>query len=254
MKISSTDDPLPLPEGSLPAHVAIIMDGNGRWARARGLPRTAGHGRGAEALRRAVRGAIELGIPYLTVFGFSSENWSRPPEEVRHLMGLLRRYLQSEIEELHRNRVCLRVIGDRSQLPIDTVSLIEGAESRTRHNGGLTLIVALSYGGRQDIVQAVRRLVGAVSRGELDSGAIDERQFAAELSTRGVPDPDLVVRTSGERRISNFLLWQSANSQLVFLDTLWPDFSEDDLKAAVHEFRRRKSNEEPGSGLETNGA
>ena len=229
----------PCPAGPPPAHVAIIMDGNGRWAKARGLPRTAGHRRGAEAVRRAVNCAVELGIGYLTLFGFSSENWKRPATEVDDLMGLMRRYLESDIEELHQNGIRLRVIGERGRLPRDIVKLIDDSESRTRGNRRLNLTVAISYGGRQEILSAARRLAEAVAAGSLDPAAIDEAHFAAQLATAGMPDPDLVIRTSGEQRISNFLLWQSAYSELVFIDKLWPDFSKDDFTHAISEFQQR---------------
>ena len=226
-------------KGSLPTHVAIIMDGNGRWAKARGLPRAAGHSRGVEALRHTVSAAIELGIPYLTVYAFSSENWERPPTEVAGLLGLLRRYLRSEIADFHKKGVRLRVIGERSRLPLDIVRLIEDAEASTAGNRQLTLVVALSYGGRREILAATRRLAEAVGNGRLDPRAIDDRRFASELFTGGIPDPDLVIRTSGEQRISNFLLWQSAYSELVFFDKLWPDFVKEDLAEAVREFHKR---------------
>lgn len=229
----------PCPAGPPPAHVAIIMDGNGRWAKARALPRAAGHRRGAEAVRRAVNCAVELGIGYLTLFGFSSENWKRPATEVDDLMGLMRRYLESDIEELHQNGIRLRVIGERGRLPKDIVRLIEESESRTRDNRRLNLTVAISYGGRQEILSAARRLAEAVATGNLDPMAIDETRFSAQLATAGMPDPDLVIRTSGEQRISNFLLWQSAYSELVFIDKLWPDFTKDDLAYAISEFQRR---------------
>ena len=222
-----------------PSHIAIIMDGNGRWARQRGLPRTAGHRQGAEAARRAVKGAIEAGISYLTLFSFSSENWSRPASEVQELMGLLRRYLQSEIAELHKNGVRLKVIGDRNRLTEDITSLIEEGEDRTRHNDRLCLTMALSYGGRQEIVDTARRLAQGAAAGEIDPAEIDEAQFAARLFTHDLPDPDLLIRTSGEQRISNFLLWQLAYSELVFVDTLWPDFNADHLSAAISEYQRR---------------
>jgi len=222
-----------------PVHVAIIMDGNGRWATARGLPRTVGHQRGAEAVRRSVKGAAELGIRYLTLYGFSSENWKRPAAEIDDLMGLLRLYLRSEIAELDRNGVRLRVIGDRERLGRDIVRLIEDAEVRTRGNTRLNLTVALSYGGRAEITQAARRIAAAVQRGELRPEDIDEALFARFLLTDGIPDPDLLIRTSGEQRISNFLLWQSAYTELLFLDRLWPDFSKDDLEDAIREFHRR---------------
>ncbi len=221
-------------------HVAIIMDGNGRWAQARGLPRTAGHRQGAEAVRRAVAGAGELGIAYLTLFGFSSENWKRPVAEVDDLMGLLRHYLRGEIAELHKEGIRLRVIGDRSRLARDIVVLIENAETMTRENSALNLTVALSYGGRAEIVQAARDLAKAVAEGRASVDAIDESAFGNQLSTAGIPDPDLVIRTSGELRLSNFLLWQSAYSELLFIDTLWPDFNKGDLEKAVREFRRRE--------------
>jgi undecaprenyl diphosphate synthase len=222
-----------------PVHVAIIMDGNGRWANARGLPRTIGHQRGAEAVRRAVTGATELGIGYLTLYGFSSENWKRPAAEIDDLMALLRFYLRSEIAELHRNGVRVRVIGDRERLAPDIVALIDEAEERTRSNARLNLTVALSYGGRAEIAQAARRLAEDVQAGRLDPALIDEALFARHLLTAGIPDPDLVIRTSGEKRISNFLLWQSAYAELVFLDRQWPDFTKDDLADAIREYHRR---------------
>jgi undecaprenyl diphosphate synthase len=226
-------------EAVRPAHVAIIMDGNGRWARSRGLPRSEGHRQGAEALSRAVKGAIELELDYLTVFAFSSENWKRPAGEVEGLMGLLRRYLRGEIAELHKNGVCLRFIGERGQLPGDIVPLIEDAESLTADNSGLIFIVALNYSGRQEFVAAARRLAQAAVAGQLDPDRIDEDQVAKALFTAGIPDPDLIIRTGGERRISNFLLWQSAYSELVFLDKFWPDFGKEDLEAAILEYQSR---------------
>ena len=223
-----------------PRHVAIIMDGNGRWAQARGMFRTAGHRSGMEAVRRTVEAARELDLPYLTIFGFSAENWGRPVEEVEELMLLLRLYLRSEIAELHRNGVRLRVIGDRSRLAADIVNLIDHAESLTRQNDSLHLTVALSYGGRQDIVQAARRLAEAARDGKADPAKIDQDLLSSMLWTKEIPDPDLVIRTSGEQRISNFFLWQAAYAELVFVDTLWPDFSKADLEHAIREFRRRE--------------
>jgi undecaprenyl diphosphate synthase len=222
-----------------PVHVAIIMDGNGRWAKARGLPRVAGHKRGAEAVRRTVTGAAELGIQYLTLYGFSSENWKRPPAEIDDLMGLLRLYLNNEIEELDRKGVRLRVIGQRSRLQPDIVRLIEGAERRTAGNRKLNLIVALSYGGRAEIVEAARCIAEGVRAGRIDPAAVDEDQFERFLYTAGIPDPDLLIRTSGEKRISNFLLWQCAYAELVFLERLWPDFTRDDLESAITEYHGR---------------
>ncbi|NUB05536.1 isoprenyl transferase [Azospirillum sp. Vi22] len=223
-----------------PAHVAVIMDGNGRWAKSRGLPRTAGHKKGVDAVRRTVEAAGDLGIGYLTIFSFSSENWRRPEEEVSDLMQLLRFYLRSEIADLHRNGVRLRVIGDRARLSKDIVGLIDNAENLTRDNRKLTLVVALSYGSRQEITLAARRLAEEVKAGTLDPADITEDRLSERLFTADIPDPDLIVRTSGEKRISNFLLWQAAYAELVFVDTLWPDFSKRDLEAAIEEFHRRE--------------
>jgi len=222
-----------------PVHVAIIMDGNGRWAKARGLPRTAGHQRGAEAVRRTVAGATELGVSYLTLYGFSSENWKRPAAEIDDLMGLLRFYLHSEIAALDRNGVRLRVIGDRARLGDDIVRLIDDAEARTVHNRRLNLTVALSYGGRWEIALAAGRIAAEASAGRLCPEDVDEALFSRYLLTAGMPDPDLVIRTSGEKRVSNFLLWQCAYAELVFVDRLWPDFTRDDLADAIGEFRGR---------------
>jgi undecaprenyl diphosphate synthase len=222
-----------------PVHVAIIMDGNGRWAKARGLPRVAGHKRGAEAVRRTVTGAAELGVQYLTLYGFSSENWKRPPAEIDDLMGLLRLYLNNEIEELDRKGVRLRVIGQRSRLQPDIVRLIEGAERRTAANRKLNLIVALSYGGRAEIADAARCVAEGVRAGRIDPAAVDEDLFERFLYTADIPDPDLLIRTSGEKRISNFLLWQCAYAELVFLERLWPDFTRDDLESAITEYHGR---------------
>jgi undecaprenyl diphosphate synthase len=225
---------------SPPTHVAIIMDGNGRWAKARGMPRIAGHRSGAEAVRRTVTAAAELGIAYLTLFGFSSENWKRPVGEVDDLMGLLRHYLRREIAELHRSGVRLRVIGERSRLADDIVTLITNAEELTARNTGLRLTVALSYGGRAEIVRAARDIARLASSGKLVAAAIDEDLFARHLLTAEIPDPDLVIRTSGEQRISNFLLWQTAYSELVFTDTLWPDFGKSDLEKALRDYHGRE--------------
>jgi len=220
-------------------HVAIIMDGNGRWARARGLPRTMGHRQGVEAARKVIKAAAEAGVTHLTLFGFSSENWKRPRAEVQYLMGLLRSYLQRNLEELHEADVRLSVIGERDALPADIVGLIAGAEGLTRDNAGLNLTIALNYGGRADIVAAARRLAALVEAGMLAPAEIDEAAFGGHLSTAGVPDPDLMIRTSGEQRISNFLLWQLAYAEMVFVDKYWPDFAGEDLVAALAEFRRR---------------
>jgi undecaprenyl diphosphate synthase len=233
-----------------PVHVAIIMDGNGRWAKARGLPRIAGHRRGAESVRRAVTAAAELGISYLTLFGFSSENWKRPHDEINDLMGLLRHYLRGEIAELHKQSVRVVIIGDRARLAPDIVTLIDNAEQLTAANTRLTLIVALSYGGRDDIVQATRKLATDVAAGRLQAKDIDETRLSSALFTAGIPDPDLLIRTSGEQRISNFLLWQLAYTELVFIETLWPDFGRADLERAISDFhgRERRYGASAGSG------
>jgi undecaprenyl diphosphate synthase len=235
-------DPVTSPSPPLapPIHVAIVMDGNGRWAKARSLPRVAGHRRGVEAVRQAARNAIDLGVSYLTLFGFSSENWRRPPKEIDDLMGLLRLYLRGEVADLHKNGVRLRIIGDRARLGADIVELIESAEALTRANTALNLTVALSYGGRQDIVQAAGRIAADAKAGKIDPEAIDEALLARYLWTQELPDPDLVIRTSGERRLSNFLLWQSAYAEFVYLDTLWPDFSKDDFEDAIRQYHGRE--------------
>ncbi|HYM03530.1 MAG TPA: isoprenyl transferase [Stellaceae bacterium] len=230
--------PSPLPPP--PAHVAVIMDGNGRWAKARGLPRIAGHRRGAEAVRRTVTAAAEFGISYLTLFGFSSENWKRPADEVDDLMGLLRHYLRGEIAELHANGVRVRVIGERTRLSPDIVTLIDNAESLTAGNTGLCLVIALSYGGRAEIARAARVIATEVKAGRLAPEDIDETRFSQFLFTDGLPDPDLVIRTSGEQRVSNFLLWQIAYSELVFTNTLWPDFGKADLELALRDYHGRE--------------
>ncbi|MDP6563859.1 MAG: isoprenyl transferase [Alphaproteobacteria bacterium] len=222
-----------------PRHIAIIMDGNGRWAKARGLPRVAGHQRGADAVRGVVEACQDLGISYLTLYAFSSENWKRPPAEVDDLMGLLRVYLRRELRELHRSGVRVRFIGNWSVLAKDIVDLIEDAERTTRHNTGLTLIIAVNYGSHNEILGAVRRIAEQVGTGRLKVEDIDDAVFAHHLNTDGIPDPDLIVRTSGEKRLSNFLLWQAAYAELLFTDLLWPDFNRQSLEEVVDEFHRR---------------
>lgn len=223
-----------------PRHVAIIMDGNGRWAAARGLPRAEGHRRGVEALRRTVRAAGEIGIRYLTIFSFSSENWSRPPAEVSELMGLLRRFVRNDLAELHQNNVRVRIIGERDGLSPDIGPLLIEAEELTRKNTGLCLIVAFNYGARQEIARAARRIAEAAVRGELAPAEIDADRFSSFMDAPDVPDPDLIIRTSGEQRMSNFLLWQAAYSELVFVPGFWPDFDRSALEAVIIEFRRRE--------------
>ncbi|MDO9462149.1 MAG: isoprenyl transferase [Alphaproteobacteria bacterium] len=224
----------------LPQHIAIIMDGNGRWAKSRYLPRALGHREGAEAVRRTVTACGELGVPYLTLFAFSSENWKRPADEVDDLMWLLRSYLQREVNELNRQRVRIGFIGERSALAPDLVSLIENAEMQTRQNDRLIFTIAVNYGGQHDIVAAAQRLAREVAAGHMQPDQITPESFAAHLMTTGLPDPDLIIRTSGEQRLSNFMLWQAAYSELIFLDTLWPDFSRQSLEQAIELFNRRE--------------
>jgi undecaprenyl diphosphate synthase len=219
-----------------PRHVAIIMDGNGRWACERGLPRSVGHTSGAEAVRRTVKAAIACNIEYLTLFGFSSENWKRPASEIDDLMGLLKLYLRREIEELHRNGIRLKVIGERERLGTEVIRLIEMAEARTSANHKLVLTIALSYGGRAEIALAAKRLAEAVQRGVMVLEDVDENRFGGFLLTAGMPDPDLLIRTSGEKRISNFLLWQCGYAEFVFVDKHWPDFDQEDLRSAIDEY------------------
>ncbi len=231
-----------LPDGDFaaPRHVAIIMDGNGRWAAARGLPRTEGHRRGVEALRRTVRAAGDIGIDILTLFSFSSENWSRPPSEIRDLMGLLRLFIRNDLADLHRNGVHVRVIGFRDDLAPDIRGLLEEAEDLTKDNDKLTLVVAFNYGARQEIARAAQRLAAEVKDGRLPIEAVTADKLASYLDAPDLPDPDLIIRTSGEQRLSNFLLWQSAYSELVFVPTYWPDFDRAALENAIAEFRRRE--------------
>jgi undecaprenyl diphosphate synthase len=221
---------------TIPTHVAIIMDGNGRWAAARGLPRVVGHREGVKAVRRTVEAALAQGVKFLTLFAFSSENWRRPQAEITDLTGLLRQYLRSELNELHEKGVRLRVIGERDRFGPNLSSELAEAEARTLANEKLTLVMALSYGGRADIVEAAKRAIAA----GLNPDELNEQSFAALLATDGIPDPDLLIRTSGEERISNFLLWQTAYAELYFTDILWPDFGPESFAQAVQEFARRE--------------
>ncbi|MBL8893311.1 MAG: isoprenyl transferase [Rhizobiales bacterium] len=232
--MTQSDNALP------PKHVAIIMDGNGRWANARGLPRTAGHKQGVEALRGAVRAASELGIQYLTIYSFSSENWARPRSEVLFLLDLLRRFILQDVAELHRANVRIRVIGAREGLDSDIVALLEHSERLTEDNTGLTLVVAFNYGSRQEIARAARDIANAVKAGLLEPEAVTPELFGAHLDTVGIPDPDLLIRTSGEQRISNYLLWQCAYTEFVFVAEHWPDFTRETFEQAIAEFRRRE--------------
>ena len=223
-----------------PQHVAIIMDGNGRWAKARGLPRAVGHERGVEAMRRTVEAAPDLGIRYLTVFSFSTENWRRPAAEVSALFGLLKAYVQRDLGRLTREGVRIRILGRREGLPEDIAALVEKAERETAGNSAFFLNIAFNYGAREEIVSAARRMAEAIARGDLASEAVDEAAFCDFLDTAGIPDPDLLIRTSGEYRLSNFLLWQIAYTELVFTEELWPDFNQASLEKAIAEFKSRE--------------
>lgn len=222
----------------VPGHIAIIMDGNGRWATRRGLPRSIGHRQGAKALKRTVSAAGELGVKYLTLFGFSSENWNRPESEIKELMRLLRYYLHSETAELLKNNIRLQVIGDISAFDKDIIELIKNAEELSKDNDGIFLSIALNYGGRHDILQAVHKMAALDGLQGMDINEIEDA-FISNLMTSGMPDPDLLIRTSGEQRISNFLLWQCAYSEFIFTETLWPDFDKKDLEAAIAEYHGR---------------
>ena len=224
----------------IPQHVAIIMDGNGRWAKKRGMPRTFGHKKGAETVRKVVEEATNLGIKYLTLFGFSTENWNRPVEEVTELMGLMRHYVRSNVADLQKNGVRLRIIGERHRISQDVLEVIESAEQLTAHNDKIHLTIAFSYGARQELVAAAQKLAFEVQAGHLQPDEIDQTRFNHALMTSDLPDPDLLIRTSGEKRISNFLLWQLAYTELSFIDTLWPDFGRQDLEAAIDDFNGRE--------------
>jgi undecaprenyl diphosphate synthase len=224
----------------LPRHVAIIMDGNGRWARKRFLPRAAGHVAGVSAVRTIVRTASEIGLQYLTLYAFSSENWKRPAGEVNHLMGLFRAYFRQDVDELVRRNVRMRIIGNRSRADNDILLMIEEGERRTAEGTGLNLTFAFDYGAQEEIVAAARAMARAALRGEIDPGDITPESFGERLQTQGMPDPDLVIRSSGERRLSNFLLWQSAYAELAFVDTLWPDFSRAQFLELLQSYAKRE--------------
>ncbi|MDR3497172.1 MAG: isoprenyl transferase [Ancalomicrobiaceae bacterium] len=227
-------------EAPVPRHVAIIMDGNGRWAKGHGMPRSEGHRRGVDVVRRIVRRAVSRGVAYLTLFSFSAENWRRPPDEIAYLMGLLKLFIRRDLADLHSSNIRVRVIGGRDDLSADIGGLLMEAETLTRANTGLTLIIAFNYGARQEILRATQAIAAAVARGELAESAIDEATFARHLDTRDFPDPDLVIRTSGEQRLSNFLLWQSAYAELVFVPVLWPDFDEAAFDDALSQYQSRE--------------
>lgn len=221
-------------------HLAIIMDGNGRWASKRGLPRNMGHKKGAEVVIEIAKAAKELGVEYLTLYAFSTENWKRSKEEVGGLMNLLRDYLDKNFKELEENDVCIRFIGERSMLDADIVSKMEKLECSTKENQSMTMLVALSYGSRQEIVEAVKKIAARVKDGDMLLKDIDEQYFSDTLYTAGVPDPDLVVRTSGEQRVSNYLLWQIAYAEFYFTKTLWPDFNKQELTEIIENYKTRE--------------
>ena len=236
-----------LPAGSavtsgaaMPHHVAIIMDGNGRWAQQRGLPRTEGHRHGVEGVREIVRHAGEMGLQYLTLFSFSSENWGRPKHEVDALLTLMKLFIQRDLAELHQNGVRVRVIGDRGNLPGDILAMIEKAEKLTCDNSGLGLVVAFNYGSKNEIVRATQKIAARIAKGLISPDEISVDMISGELDTAGLPDPDLIIRTSGEQRLSNFLLWQGAYSELVFVDDYWPDFSAETLRSAISDYLGRE--------------
>ncbi|MGI9351099.1 MAG: isoprenyl transferase [Rhizobiaceae bacterium] len=223
----------------IPRHVAIIMDGNGRWAKQRGLPRTAGHRQGVETVREIVKAAGKAGIEYLTLFSFSSENWNRPAAEISELFSLLRYFIRRDLAELHDSNVKIKVIGQREGVPEDVLSLLDEAQALTNENEGQTLVIAFNYGSRGEIAASARKLAQQAVDGIISPSQIDEEMFSHALETDGIPDPDLLIRTSGEIRLSNFLLWQSAYTEFVFLDCLWPDFSSSEFLDAIGEYARR---------------
>ncbi|HEX4078205.1 MAG TPA: isoprenyl transferase [Rhizomicrobium sp.] len=241
MRLEPTRETAVLPsQETLPRHVAIIMDGNGRWARRRHLPRAAGHVAGVAAVRAVVRAAIDIRLSYLTLYAFSSENWKRPLTEVSHLMGLFRAYFRQDVDELFERNVRMRIIGSRRRADKDILAMIEDGEARTAGNTGLNLTFAFDYGAQEEIAAAVREMARAAALGELDPDSITPAMFAARLLTRGLPDPDLLIRTSGEHRLSNFLLWQAAYAELAFVETLWPDFTRAEFLEALELFAQRE--------------
>ncbi|MFZ5966554.1 MAG: isoprenyl transferase [Bacillota bacterium] len=237
---NETNSKLQLDLNNIPKHIAVIMDGNGRWAKSKGLPRTAGHKAGVEALRDVIRTASDIGVAYLTLYAFSTENWKRPKEEVTALMQLLVTYLRLEIKELHSNNVKICTIGDISKLPDSAIREINDAVNLTKENTGLQVNIALNYGGRDEIIRAVKRMIQAVEDKTLTIDDVDESIFSQYLYTQGIPDPDLIIRPSGEYRISNFLLWQIAYSEFWFSDIYWPDFNGEHLIHAIHDYQNRE--------------
>ena len=226
--------------GKIPDHIAIIMDGNGRWAKARGMPRAVGHERGVEALRRTVEAAQEIGLKNLTVYSFSTENWRRPVAEVNALFGLLKAYVKRDLNRLASEGVRVRILGTRAGLPDDIRELVDRAEARTAKNDAFNLCIAFNYGGREEVVRAARKLAEDMASGARDEEDVNEETFATYLDTSDIPDPDILIRTSGEYRLSNFLIWQAAYAELVFMDVLWPDFGKDQLLEASYIYHTRE--------------
>lgn len=224
----------------IPQHVALIMDGNGRWAKRHGLPRTAGHKKGVETLRQVIRTSSDVGIKFITLFAFSSENWSRPEEEVGFLMGLLKTFIKNDLAKLHKENVRVRVIGRRDNLKPDILSLLTDAEQTTAANSALDLTIAFNYGARDELVRATKALIADVRQGKLDDHDVSEQTISSYLDTCEIPDPDLIIRSSGEQRLSNFLLWQSAYAEFVFVDECWPEFTQDVFLKALEQFGRRE--------------
>ncbi len=227
-------------KAEIPTHIAVIMDGNGRWAKKHALSRISGHEKGADAVRTVIKASRELGIQYLTLYAFSTENWSRPVQEVNSLMNLLARYLSSELKEMHQNGISLKIIGDIERLKPSLRKKIQAVVDETANNCGMVLTLALNYGGREEIVRAIRIIMEDIRTGRLPGDELDVRRFSRYLFTAGLPDPDLLIRTSGELRLSNFLLWQSAYTEFYFTDVLWPDFGKKDLLLAIEEYRKRE--------------
>ena len=224
---------------TIPKHIAIIMDGNGRWAEARGLPKVMGHAQGVEAVRRTVKACLKIGVKYLTLYAFSTENWSRPEREVKALFRLLENFIDWEFKIFHDNKIRLHIIGERERIQKDLLAKMESAEKDTKDYDSLTLNIALSYGGRQEILNAAKILAEGAKNSEINPPDIDEEMFSSKLYTRGQPDPDLLIRTSGEMRISNFLLWQISYAEFYVTETLWPDFDENELNKAIEEYNKR---------------
>lgn len=235
----TVDNNIEIDMENIPKHIAIIMDGNGRWAKKRKLPRTMGHKAGVETIRRVLKEADKLGVKYMTLYAFSTENWKRPKDEVNALMKLLIQYLRQEINELHKNGVKINVLGDISKLPLECQKEINSSVVKTENNTGITMNIALNYGGRDEIIRATKLIVEDILSGKIKKEDIDDKIFEEHLYTKRIPDPDIIIRPSGEQRLSNFLLWQCAYSEFWYSDICWPDFKEEDLRKAIYDFQNR---------------